>query len=202
MIYSVISNNLPFDKYLTHLLLTGDNNLSTVYKIDDDFLSTPSSLEDDILTLKSVDIRAFSSFYQHKLNLLKNDLAEDIDTLPELQYFTKHLDKDIIHCGFTDFLVAKHYLPISECLMIYVKYDFEEINREFFLGQLTEEHKKDYEKTSDVIDNFRSEYRKAGKVVVTVKYDQLVDPSYNLHHINLNLNNYVDRKLLLSHYLK
>ena len=201
MIYSVISNILPFDKYLSHLLLTGDNNLSTIYKIDEEFLRLPNSINDSIPTLKSVDMRAFSSFYQHKLNLDNTALSEDIDTVNDLVYFTKHMHGDIIHCGLTDFLVCKHYLPISECVMLYLKYDFDAINVEYFFGALTDKDRENFMKTSDVIDNIRSQYRIAGKNVVTIKYDQLINQSFNLHHINLNLNTAIDRKLLLSKYL-
>lgn len=201
MIFSIISNILPFDKYLSHLLLTGDNNLSTIYKIDEDFLKFPTSIDDSILTLKNVDIRAFSSFYQHKLNLSGKSLVDNIDTVNDLIYFTKHLSGNIIHCGLTDFLVSQYYLPISECVMLYVKYDFDAINTEYFLGSLTEKDREEFMKTSDLIDNIRSEYRIAGKNVVTIKYDQLINQSFNLHNINLNLNTDIDRKLLLYKYL-
>jgi hypothetical protein len=201
MIYSIISNNLPFDKYLSHLLLTGDNDLTTVYSVNEDFLKLPTSIDDSILTLKTVDLRAFSSFYQHKLNLECTALRENIDTVNDLVYFTKHLSKNIIHCGLTDFLVSQYYLPISECVMLYVKYDFDAINTEYFFGSLTEKDHEDFMKTSDIIDNIRSEYRIAGKNVVTIKYDQLINQSFNLHNINLNLNTNIDRKLLLYKYL-
>lgn len=201
MIFSIISNILPFDKYLSHLLLTGDNNLSTIYKIDEEFLKFPESIDDSILTLKNVDIRAFSSFYQHKLNLSGKSLVDNIDTVNDLIYFTKHLSGNIIHCGLTDFLVSQYYLPISECVMLYVKYDFDAINTEYFLGSLTEKDREEFMKTSDLIDNIRSEYRIAGKNVVTIKYDQLINQSFNLHNINLNLNTNIDRKLLLYKYL-
>ena len=127
MIYSVISNNLPFDKYLSHLLLTGDNNLSTVYRIDEDFLKLPLSADDNIFTLRNIDMRAFASFYQHRLNLNNTSIVGELDTINDLVYFTKHIKNNIIHCGLTDFLVDQYYLPISECVMIYIKYDFDEI---------------------------------------------------------------------------
>lgn len=201
MIYSVISNILPFDKYLSHLLLTGDNDLSTIYSIDEEYLRFPKSIDDSILTLKELDMRAFSSFYQHKLSLDGLSLKEDIDTVSDLIYFTKHLTKNIIHCGFTDFLVNQYYLPISECIMLYIKYDFDTVNSEYFFGSLTDKDRENFTKTSDLIDNIRSEYRIAGKNVVTIKYEQLLNQSFNLHNLNLNLNTDIDRKLLLYKYL-
>jgi len=201
MIYSVISNILPFDKYLSHLLLTGNNDLSTVYTIDEEYLQLPKSINDSILTLKDVDIRAFSSFYQHKLSLDGLSLKDNIDTVSDLIYFTKHLNKNIIHCGFTDFLVSQYYLPISECIMLYIKYDFDTVNNEYFFGSLTDKDRENFTKTSDLIDNIRSEYRIAGKNVVTIKYEQLLNQSFNLHNLNLNLNTDIDRKLLLYKYL-
>lgn len=201
MIYSVISNNLPFDKYLSHLLLTGDNNLSTVYRIDEDFLKLPLSADDNIFTLRNIDMRAFASFYQHRLNLNNTSIVGELDTINDLVYFTKHIKNNIIHCGLTDFLVDQYYLPISECVMIYIKYDFDEINTEYFFGNLTHKDRDDFMRTSDLIDNIRSDYRIAGKNVITIKYDQLINQNFNLHNIDLNINTNVDRKLLLYKYL-